>query len=196
MPEHERSNDGATKTIARRRSEVLESTESILRRRSRELAERELEAATPEIHAEVITVRRDSLRLGFPVGDAQEVRRVGVTVIPGSTDIVNGVFQIRGKVLSLIDLAPFANEATTLAHGDQTLVIVIGSGEKRLGVRIDEVVGQQTILSGEVDDEFHRIALPFVNSVTRDLIHVIDTEALLQTPEILLSQTSTEVGGM
>lgn len=172
----------------RLRNRVLEGTETILRRRTRTLAERQLEEVVPDVFAEVVTVRRGELILAFPVDEAGEVRRVEMTGFPGSTIIVNGVFQIRGRVVSLVDLAPFAGETRALEHGEQTLVIVIGDHEKALGIRIDEVVGQQTIVRDEVDDEFRRTALPFVRNVTRNLVHIVDIAALQETPEIKLSQ--------
>lgn len=182
-PGHRQADDHA-----RRRRQVLESTESFLRRQSRVLARRELEEVVPDVFAEVVTVRRDDMLFGFPVGEAREVRRVKTTTFPGSNAIINGVFQIRGRVLSLVDLAPFAGDATTLDHGDQTLVIVVGDRDRAMGVRIDEVIGPRTILRDEVDEEFHQTALSFVRNVTSDLVHVVDVKALQETPEIMLSQ--------
>jgi len=175
-------------TWAQRRSRVLEGTETALRRRARVLAERQLEEIEPDVFAEVVTVRRGDLLLAFPVENAREVRKVEMTGFPGSTNIVNGVFQIRGRVLSLVDLAPFASETKALEHGEETLVIVVDDHERAMGVRIDEVIGPQTIATDEVDDEFHRTALPFVRTVTRDLVHVVDIAALQETNEIKLSQ--------
>lgn len=188
MSEHDEFNRDPENTWAQRRSRVLEGTETALRRRASVLAERQLEEVVPDVFAEVVTVRRGDLLLAFPVDSAREVRKVEMTGFPGATIIVNGVFQIRGRVLSLIDLAPFAGETSALEHGEKTLVIVVGDHEKAMGVRIDEVVGQQTIVADEVDDEFHRTALPFVRTVTRDLVHVVDIAALQETSEIKLSQ--------
>lgn len=164
------------------------NSEEILRRRSRELAARELEPQASEVFAEVVVVRRVDLVLAVPVAEAREVRRVEVTGLPGSTGHVNGVFQIRGKVLSLVDLAPYCSEAEPLTHGDQTLVIVVGRGDRFLGLRIDEIDGPRTILTTEIDGEFRGRELPFVRHVTRDLAHVVDVETLLTAPEVLLDR--------
>lgn len=162
--------------------------EEILRQRSRDLAARELEPQASEVFAEVVVVRRADLVLAVPVAETREVRRVEVTGLPGSTGYVNGVFQIRGKVLSLVDLAPYCSEAQPLTHGDQTLVIVVGRGDRFLGLRIDEIDGSRTILQTEIDGEFHGRELPFVRHVTRDLAHVVDVETLLSAPEVLLDR--------
>lgn len=188
MAEHDELNRHLKDARSRRRSRVLEGAESILRSRTRVLADRVLEETVPDVFAEVVTVRRDKLFFAFPITEAREVRRVETTGFPGSTATINGVFQIRGRVLSLVDLAPFAADATTLDHGEQTLVIVVGDRDRAMGIRIDEVVGPRTILRNEIDDEFQRTALPFVRNVTRDLVHVVDVAALQDTPEIQLSQ--------
>lgn len=169
------------------RAEVID-VEEVLRRRSRDLAERELEPQAPDVFSDVVVVRRADLTLAVPVDHAREVRRVDVTRLPGSNSHVNGVFQIRGKVLSLVDLASFCSDVQPLEHGDHTLVIVIGTDDRFLGLRIDEIHGSRTILLNEVDHEFRGRELSFVGCVTRDLEHVVDVEALLQAPEVRLDQ--------
>jgi chemotaxis signal transduction protein len=196
MVGHDRLNRQLEEVRALRQNERVEDTEAVLRRRSRVLADRELEPAAPDVYAEVVTVRRAELLLAFPIDSAREVRRVKITGFPGSSSVVNGVFQIRGKVLSLVDLASFGGEETTLQHGEETLVIVVERDERAIGVRIDEVVGPQTIEREEIDGEFHGVALPFIRNVTRNLVHIVDVEALNETPEIVLRKRRTDVGGV
>jgi len=162
--------------------------EELLRQRSRSLAARELEPRTPDVFSDVVLVQRADLILAVPVGHSREVRRVDITGLPGSNSHVNGVFQIRGKVLSLVDLGSFCGDVQALEHGDQTLVIVIGADDRFLGLRIDEIHGSRTILNDEIDHEFHGRELPFVGCVTRDLEHVVDVEALLEAPEVRLDR--------
>jgi chemotaxis signal transduction protein len=175
---------------ARKRMHRVEEidVEEVLRRRSRALAGRELEPQALDIFSDVVVVRRTDLTLAVPVGQAREVRRVDVTGFPGSNSHVNGMFQIRGKVLSLVDLASFCSDVQPLEHGDQTLVIVVGTDDRFLGLRIDEIHGSRTILHDEIDQEFRGRELPFVGCVTRDLEHVVDVEALIQAPEVRLDQ--------
>ncbi len=162
--------------------------EATLRQRARALAARELEQRKSVVFAEVVAVRRAGLILAVPIAEAREVRRVDVTGLPGSTGFVNGVFQLRGKVLSLVDLAPFCSEAQPLLHGDQTLVIVVGRDDRFLGLRIDEIDGQRTILQEEIDGEFRGRELPFVTHVTRNLAHIVDVEMLLTSPEVRIDR--------
>lgn len=169
------------------RSDVID-VESVLRQRSSALAARELEPQAPDVFAEVVVVRRADLVLAVPLENTREVRRVDVTGLPGSTDHVNGVFQIRGKVLSLVDLAAFCSDAQPLKHGDHTLVIVIGSNDRFLGLRIDEIEGSRNVLHDEIDQDFRGRELPFVGCVTRKLEHLVDVDALLSAAEVRLDR--------
>lgn len=176
--------------INRTTSNARETTEEILRRRSATLASRDFDAVEGEIVGEFVAVRRSDTVFAAPITQVREVRRVAVTGFPGENVRIDGIFQIRGRVLSLVDVVPPGEDVTPLRHGEHTLVCVVGAGDRYVGVRIDDLIGPQIIHRDDLDSQFEAQKLPFVKHVTQHLVHIIDVEALLETPELMLVEGS------
>ena len=155
-----------------------------LRRRSAEMAARTVEQEETELFAEVVVVRRGDTRLGVPITAVNGVRGVEMTALPHSTDVVNGLFQVRGQTYCLVDVGPFFDEASPLDHGDRTLAILVSGTPGALGVRIDEVLGPRAVATGELEDGVHGGAVDFVTHVTHDLVQIIDVNLLLSLPAV------------
>jgi chemotaxis signal transduction protein len=165
-------------------SDDEQQIETTLRRRSRDLAARQLTPASRQVHEEVIVARRAEVLLAAPITTASEVRFVAVVEVPGSGDVISGLFQIRSRVYSLIDLAPFFGESERLNHGQQSMVLVVSGTPGAVGLRIDEIIGQRSILSNEIDQGLQEQSLSFVSAVTKDLVHILDVEALMASSAV------------
>ncbi len=161
--------------------------DELMRQRAADLAARRLKAEEREIHGEVVVVRRRDVLLATPTSATKEVRTVEVVGLPGSGSVVNGIFHIRGGVFSLVDLARFFGEASSIRHGDRTPVAVISGSPGNLGLRIDEVVGPRQVFVDEIDDGLQKRGLSFVSHITHDLVHILDIEALIALPEVQIS---------
>lgn len=158
----------------------------VLAERAAALASRRKKAAARSIFREVTVVRRAGTTLGLPTQSVQEIRRVTLTALPHASHTVVGLFQIRGQVHVIIDIGPLLGTAAPLRPGEATLVALVEGPQGRIGLRIDEAVGPRTVFDDELD---HDIALgrnDFVAAVTRDLLAVVDCDALLARPEIYL----------
>lgn len=154
--------------------------------RAAALANRRKKAAERSVYREVTVVRRAGTTLGLPTQCVQEIRRVSLTALPHATDTVSGLFQIRGQVHVMLDIGPLLGASAPLRAGEASLVALIEGAPGRIGLRIDEAVGPRTVFDDELD---HDIALgrnDFVAAVTRDLLAVVDCDALLARPEIYL----------
>ena len=108
--------------------------------------------------------------------------------------MIAGVFQIRGRVHSLIDLARLFAEEGGSGDGSETLVTLFGSAAGDLGLRIDGIVGLRQVFADEIDDGLHGRGLSFVSHVTHDLVHIIDPEALAASPAVRIHPTA-DFGG-
>ena len=168
----------------------MSSPDAILEQRLGELASRRLESEECDTVAEVIVARRAGFTFATPVESTGEVRLVEVTSLPGATDVIGGVFQIRGTTYSLIDIAPFFGESSGLEHGSRTLAAVVSGLPGELGIRLDEVIGPRTIETSDLDEGLGERQLPFVSHVTRDLVHVLDIQALMASPKVRISKIS------
>jgi chemotaxis signal transduction protein len=159
---------------------------ALLKARSRQMAGRVMEQAELERFGHVIVVRRGTTHLGVPIDSAQEVRSVEVAVLPRATEVVLGLFQVRGQVHSLIDVGPFFDVASPLDHGERALVVLVAGTPGVVGMRIDEVLGPRELYVEEIDRELHGGRIDFVSHVTTDLLQVVDVNAMLSMPALRL----------
>ena len=56
------------------------------------------------------------------------------------------VIQLRDQTLPLLRLEELYEKGITVSKGDSIYVIVVGSAEKRIGLIVDDVIGQQEIV--------------------------------------------------
>jgi hypothetical protein len=62
--------------------------------------------------------------------------------------------------------------------------MLISGPPGELGLEIDEVLGARTIYTDEIASGLHEQRAGFISHVTRDLVHIIDTGALMALPEV------------
>jgi chemotaxis signal transduction protein len=160
------------------------ANDELWRQRSRSLTGRSQETLERDLFDHVIVARRGGVLLAVPVAAASEVRQVECVPVPGGGDVVAGVFQVRGRVYGLVDLAPFfaQPEASTAGGGSFALMVTGEAGQ--LGLRVDEPIGLRHVWSDELDDGLGEHQLEFVSRVTRDLVHILDVEALMTSPAV------------
>ncbi len=97
--------------------------------------------------------------------DVSELMRVPqVTRIPGVKNFVVGVSNVRGRLMSVIDLALFFGQPSTLARG-QRRVLAIEDDENLLGFMIDDSFGMQHFPSDAFSEEVEDIPELFSNFV-------------------------------
>lgn len=161
--------------------------DALLEQRRQSLARRQLEATSREVLARAFVFRRAAVTIGVPLASASEVREVEVSTFPGSGAHVNGVFQIRGRCLALVDLGPFFGSSMPPRHGDRCLAVVVSGARGALGVRIDEIVGVRTIHLDELEPSLGDSVLAFVHHITRDGVHVVDVDAITAQPEVRMT---------
>jgi chemotaxis signal transduction protein len=164
------------------------AVEEILRRRSRELAAKRLEASEREVLSQVIIARRCNVLIAVPIASTGEVRRLKRFDLPGANEVIIGVFQIRGRSHCLVDLAPLIGETAPARNGTKPLVMLISGPPGELGLEIDEVIGARTIYTDEIASGLHEQRAGFISHVTRDLVHIIDTRALMALPEVRIGR--------
>lgn len=154
--------------------------------RAAALANRRKKAAERKILREVTVVRRAGTTLGLPTQSVQEIRRVTLTALPHASTTVIGLFQIRGQVHVMLDIGPLLGDATPLRAGEASLVALVEGAQGRIGLRIDEAIGPRIVYEDELDADIAAGRNDFVSAVTRDLLAVVDCDALLARPEIYL----------
>jgi twitching motility protein PilI len=90
-----------------------------------------------------LAVRVGAWRLLFSMDDVKEIIPVPrVTQVPGVKDWLLGIANLRGAVVSVIDLYRFFCEEPTRLGSNSRLIVVV-SGEWSYGLLADEVIGMR-----------------------------------------------------
>lgn len=129
-------------------------------------------------------------RFVVPLDEVAETMRVPqATRLPGVKDFVSGVGNVRGRLMTLIDLALLFGEVSKLGQA-QRRVLAVEDEEQYFGFIIDESLGMQHFPSDsfdesidEIDDKFK----PFVRGSYRVAgieWPVVSLAALAEHPEL------------
>jgi purine-binding chemotaxis protein CheW len=95
--------------------------------------------ASTEHETDYVTMYVGDMLLGVDIAIADEINRhVDVTPVPHAPGFVCGVLNLRGEVVTVVDLRMILGFPPTQAHRNSRTVIVRSAGEK-IGLRVDRV---------------------------------------------------------
>jgi len=139
--------------------------------------------AADELEVAACTVGNE--RYGFPVRYLREIVPLpAITRLPHSPAWILGVAQVRGSLLSVVDLARLC---TVGGPSSPRHLAVVGAPEGPIGFTVDDVLSCRLVSLALLDPEArdraeHRAAL----GVTEDLLVVLDIPKLLASPELIV----------
>lgn len=166
-----------------------EEAARVLAQRARALA---LPKATPVAPAErlellVFTVCGE--RYGAPSASVLDVLRLrGVTRVPGTPAAVAGVVTHRGRILTVLDLCTLL-ELPGGAGAPHERIVAVEAGGTSYGLLAQSVEGFAQVgadLTPPAPDDVHRFG--FVRGATADMVAVLDLEALLRDPRVIVDE--------
>jgi purine-binding chemotaxis protein CheW len=114
-----------------------------------------------------------------------------LTTLPGTPPFVLGIVNVRGRIVSIVNLKSFFN-LPEKGLTDFNKVIVITDGRMEFGLLSDALLGLRSVSS--VDIHSSLAALPgigadFTKGVTPDRIVILDSLRLLSEPRLVIHQT-------
>lgn len=119
--------------------------EEILRARARRLAERPADPAA-RAGTDVLCLRLGVEEYAVELKLLREVRLAkGLTPVPGTPPHVAGILNVRGEILTVIDLAVAVGLGGSGPPSDSSPVILVDHAAGRIGLLVTAVAGVQTI---------------------------------------------------
>jgi len=103
---------------------------------------------------------------------------------------VLGIINLRGKIISIIDLRRFF-ELPVIGLSDLNRVIVVGNGTMEFGVLADSIVGMRSIPAKELmppPDAFTGIREEFLAGVTAERVALLDMGKILADPRVTVHE--------
>jgi len=167
-----------------------EERSRILKERAKGLARR----SGGEVVADYLEVVTFSLGRETYAFESAHVREVcplrGLTPLPCTPPFVRGVVNVRGQILSVVDIKRFFDlpeEELT----DMSRIIILRSDDMEFGVLADAILGTRRVPLTEV-----QVSLPtltdirgeYLRGVTGERTVILDAEKLLSAPEIVVNE--------
>jgi purine-binding chemotaxis protein CheW len=110
------------------------------------------------------------------------------TPLPCTPSFVLGIINIRGKILSVLDIKHFF-ELPDKGLSDKNKVIVLASNTMEFGILADEIKGVRTIPSNDIQaviPTLTDIRLEYLLGVTKDRLVILDGNRLLADKNLLV----------
>jgi purine-binding chemotaxis protein CheW len=170
-----------------------QETRDILRQRARELAV-ELPAQGAADRIEIIEFLLATEHYGIETAFIREVCALkDLTPVPCTPAHVLGIINIRGRILSVIDLKKFF-DLPERGLGDLNRVLVLESGDMAFGILADRIRGIRRLPAGSLQRDMPTlgdIRTAFLNGIAEDRTIVLDGAKVLSSNRMVINE---EVG--
>ncbi len=138
----------------------------------------------------IVGFRIGTETFGVPIGIVHEIVRVPqITAVPDSPDCVEGVINLRGKIIPVVDLRKRFGE-TEIASHKKNRILVAEVDEKLVGLMVDAASEVLKIPPSEIEpppNVFEEGDLNYVTGVGKlggRLIIMVDLTKILQRGEL------------
>ena len=141
----------------------------------------------------LVTFRVGSELFGVPISVVQEIVRVpAIAQIPQAPDFVAGVINLRGRIITVVDLHKRLNYAASDSHSRAKLsrILVVEVEGRLIGVIVDEVREVIKLPTQQVGPAPQMVAglsnqyIIGVGKLTDDLLILIDIEKVLTVDQM------------
>jgi len=169
-----------------------EATRAILEERARALA-RPLLSDAPVEAVELVVLAVGAERYGVDAGKVREVRPLGeLAPVPGAPPFWAGVVNVRGTLYPVLDLRRYFDLGPA---GDQArkVVLVAGAG-LAVGLVVEDASGVLRVPVDAIGPSLEgasEVVGATVRGVTDDLLAILDVEALLADPRLVVKEMPT-----
>jgi purine-binding chemotaxis protein CheW len=177
--------------MQRRLNPSVEERRTILRARARLLAqEGKGDKELPQSPLEVVEFLLASEHYGIELTHIREIHALSeFTSLPGTPAFVLGLTNVRGQILSVIDIKKLF-DLPEKGLTDLNKVIVVRTHQMELGILADAVLGVRTIALNEF-----RTSLPtltgiraeYLKGITKDPLVVLDMDKILSDEKIVVN---------
>lgn len=169
----------------------MNDRQDILNKRALELA-RPLPGKSHESDVlEIVEFRLGSESYGLELDYILEVYPLReLTPLPGLPRFVQGIINVRGQIVSVIDLKSFF-EMTIEEITAGTKVIILQSKEMEFGIMADAIIGVKTIAKKEVMPTLPTltgIRADFLKGVSRERLVILDGAKLLADSHLIINE--------
>jgi purine-binding chemotaxis protein CheW len=168
-----------------------QESRAILKARARLLAREPPPAATAQEFLEIIEFRLASETYGLESAFVREVYPLkALTPLPGVPPFVLGIANVRGQILSVIDLKTFFN-LPSRELGQLNTLIILRNAQMEFGILADAVLGARSLALEAIHaapPTVSGIGAEYLRGVTAERVILLDAEKILGDEKIIVHQ--------
>lgn len=168
---------------------ITETNQSILKKRAQELAQPLSIKKHSEQQIELLEFELNQEHYGIQTIFIQEVYPLQEwTELPGTPDYILGIFNVRRRIVPLIDLRALFNISRDKPSNKEShQVIILQQEETQLAILTNNILGIRYINPEELQPT-HQIVTDgneaYIKGITHDQLIIINAEYLLKNPLI------------
>jgi len=171
-----------------------DARQRVLEERARTLAAMSTTSTDRRERMEVVEFSLGQETYGLAMTHVREVAPVrDYTPLPGSPPFVLGIINVRGRIVSVVELGKFF-DLPPRGLSDLNRAIVLCHGDMEFAVMADAVVGVRTLALDELQPlpaTLTGIRAAFSRGITSDSLVVLDAEKILRDRALIAHDTMT-----
>lgn len=168
-----------------------EEKKKILRARARDLSREMTEGEAGEDYLEVVEFLLAYERYGVESSFVRQVYPLKeLTPLPGTPPFVLGIINVRGQILSVIDIKKFF-DLPEKGLTDLNKVIILRSDGMEFGILADVILGVRNVAVKELQPSLPTltgIREEYLKGVTKERLVILDAKKLLSAKNIIVHE--------
>jgi len=172
-----------------------EETRAILKKRACILAQEPGKIESKEHFMDMVIFRLSPETYGIESAFVHEVYPLkDITALPCTPSFVLGIINVRGKILSVIDLKKFFN-LPEKGLGDLNKIIIIHNEMMEFGILADTIIGTRSVPLDAIQaapPTVTGIGVEYLKGLTRESVIILDGEKILSDEKIIVNEMINE----
>jgi purine-binding chemotaxis protein CheW len=164
----------------------------ILKERAKHLAKERTVKKKTDTYREILEFELASERYGLDVAEIQEIHPLQqFTQIPCTPSFVFGIINVRGRIISIINLKKFFG-LPEQGITNLNKVIIVKNKIMELGILADTVTGFKRVTSDEIHAapaSLSGIGAEYVSGITSEGMIILDSGKILSDKKIIVNET-------
>ncbi|RJX29400.1 MAG: purine-binding chemotaxis protein CheW [Desulfarculus sp.] len=181
----------AEQAVAQAAAPSAEERRSVLKARARALAKEAPAALDRQQSLEIIEFRLAAETYGIESAFVREVYPLkDFSPLPGTPPFVLGVINVRGEILSVVDLKKFFS-LPEKGLGEMNKVVIIRDQRMEYGILADAVLGARSLSLEEINPApptITGIGAAYLKGVTSERVVILDAQRILGDEKIVVHQ--------
>lgn len=153
-------------------------------------------------HLQIVGLRVGKETLGIPISLVREIVRVpDITPVPNAPPYIEGVINLRGRIIAVMDLGKRFGQSAVVERGPKTRIVVVELEERFVGLLVSSASEVLRIAPSEIEAPQNVFPDEDMNYVTgvgklKDrLIILLDLNRILQRAEMQRLKEVAEFAG-